>query len=93
MKAMWNGKLLAESDETVVVENNHYFPPAALKMEHFRPSKTHTTCHWKGVASYYHLEVDGQKNEDAAWYYPSASAEAKSIEGRVAFWKGVKIVP
>jgi uncharacterized protein (DUF427 family) len=93
MKAMWNGKLLAESDETVVVENNHYFPPAALKMEHFRPSKTHTTCHWKGVASYYHLEVDGQTNEDAAWYYPSASEEAKSIEGRVAFWKGVKILP
>lgn len=92
MKAMWNGKLLAESDETVVLENNHYFPPAALKMEHFRPSKTHTTCHWKGQASYYHVEVDGQTNEDAAWYYPSASEEAKRIEGRVAFWKGVQVV-
>lgn len=92
MKAMWNGKVLAESDDTVVVENNHYFPPAALKMEHFRPSKTHTSCYWKGKASYYHLEVDGQTNEDAAWYYPSASEEAKSIEGRVAFWKGVQIV-
>jgi uncharacterized protein (DUF427 family) len=91
MKAMWNGTVLAESDDTVVVENNHYFPAAALRREHFRPTATHTTCGWKGVASYYDVLVDGKVNEDAAWFYPEPKEAAKSITGRVAFWKGVKV--
>ena len=93
MKAMWKGALLAESDDTVVVENNHYFPATALRMEHFRSSGTHTRCAWKGLASYLDVVVEGSVNADAAWYYPSTSAEAKSIEGRIAFWKGVEISP
>ncbi|WP_109832515.1 DUF427 domain-containing protein [Reichenbachiella versicolor] len=92
MKAIWNGQVIAESDDTVIIENNHYFPSDSIKSEYFNESKTHTTCPWKGVASYYTLNVNGQKNEDAAWYYPSASELAKKIEGYVAFWKGVEIV-
>lgn len=92
MKAIWNDVVLAESADTVVVERNHYFPASALKMDHFRPSTTHTTCPWKGVASYYDVVVGDAVNSDAAWFYPSTSAEAKSIEGRVAFWKGVRVV-
>ena len=91
MKAIWNNKVIAESNDTVVVENNHYFPADSIKKEYFKESNTHTTCPWKGLASYYTLEVDGQENVDAAWYYPKASELARQIEGRVAFWKGVEI--
>jgi len=92
-KAVWNGAVIAESPETVVVENNHYFPPASLKKEYFKPSSkdTTTSCPWKGEAHYYDIVVDGKTNADAAWYYPSAKSAAKNIEGRVAFWKGVKV--
>jgi uncharacterized protein (DUF427 family) len=92
MKAIWNGKVIAESDETVVVEGNHYFPPESLVKENFAPSATHTVCGWKGTASYYDLVVDGEKNADAAWFYPEAKPDAKNIENYVAFWKGVKIM-
>ena len=91
MRATWNGAVLAEADETVVVEGNHYFPPAALRSEHFAPSSTHTTCPWKGEASYYDVVVDGQRNADAAWYYPEPKDAAKEIEGHVAFWRGVTV--
>ena len=91
MKAIWNDQLLAESDETVVVEGNHYFPASSIKTEFFRPSGTHTVCPWKGTASYYDVVVNGDTNSDAAWYYPDTKPEAKEIEGRVAFWKGVKV--
>ncbi len=89
--ATWNGTVLAESDRTEVVEGNQYFPPDALKQEYFKPSEYHTSCPWKGEASYYSIEVDGQMNKDAAWYYPTAKENAKNIEGYVAFWKGVKV--
>ena len=92
MKAIWNNTVIAESDDTLVVENNHYFPADSIKQEYFKDSNTHTTCPWKGLASYYTLEVDGQVNEDAAWYYPKTSELARQIEGRVAFWKGVEVV-
>lgn len=91
MKAIWNGRVVAESDDTVVIENNHYFPPNTIHKEFFKPSDTHTMCPWKGQASYYTLEVDGQSNRDAAWYYPTTSHAAKPIEGYVAFWKGVRV--
>ena len=91
MKATWNGAVLAESDETIVVEGNHYFPPDALHCEHFTESQTHTTCPWKGVASYYDVVVDGKTNPDAAWYYPTPKDAAKQIAGYVAFWRGVKV--
>ncbi|MBW4626895.1 MAG: DUF427 domain-containing protein [Brasilonema octagenarum HA4186-MV1] len=90
-KAIWNGTVLAESDNTVVVENNHYFPPDSVNKQYFKESNTHTTCPWKGLASYYSIEVDGQFNKDAAWYYPEAKEKAKQIEGYVAFWRGVKV--
>ncbi len=90
-KATWKGTTLAESDNTVVVENNHYFPPEAINKQYFKDSDTHTTCPWKGLANYYNIEVNGQVNKDAAWYYPSAKEKAKQIEGYVAFWKGVKV--
>lgn len=92
MKAIWNGQVIAESDDTVVIENNHYFPPDSIRKEFYSSSNTHTTCPWKGLASYYSLEVDGQSNPDAAWYYPQTSHAAKPIEGYVAFWKGVQVV-
>lgn len=91
MKAIWNGQVIAESNDTVVVEGNHYFPAESVKTEFLRNSATHTTCPWKGVASYYSLEVDGQTNTDAAWYYPEPKEAAKQIQGRIAFWKGVKV--
>ncbi len=91
-KANWNGATLAESDETIVVEGNHYFPPTALNRTYFKPSQTQTVCGWKGTASYYDLEVDGKLNRDAAWYYPSPKSEAAKIAGYVAFWKGVEVV-
>ncbi|MCL1467729.1 DUF427 domain-containing protein [Argonema galeatum] len=90
-KAVWNGATLAESDKCQVVEGNQYFPPDAINKEYFKESNTHSTCPWKGVASYYSIEVDGQLNKDAAWYYPQAKDAAKNIEGYVAFWKGVKV--
>jgi len=90
-KATWNGAVIAESDRTEVVEGNHYFPSDSIKKEYFQESSTHTTCPWKGVASYYNVAVDGQTNKDAAWYYPTAKEKAKNIEGYVAFWKGVKV--
>ena len=92
MKALWNNAIIAESDDTIVVENNHYFPPESIKKEYFKTSTTHSTCPWKGVASYYTLNVNGKENKDAAWYYPEISELAKQIKGFVAFWKGVEIV-
>ena len=91
MKATWNNEIIAESNDTVVVENNHYFPQDAVKKEYLKPSDTHTTCPWKGEASYYTLEVNGMENKDAAWYYPHPKEAAKNIEDHVAFWKGVVI--
>lgn len=91
MKAIWNGQVIAESDDTVVVENNHYFPHTSINKEFFKESDTHTVCPWKGTASYYTIDVDGTKNPDAAWYYPVPSELAKSIKDYVAFWKGVTI--
>jgi len=90
-KAIWNGVILAESVQTIVVEGNHYFPPEAIRREYFRESDTHTRCFWKGVASYYDVVVDGKVNQDAAWYYPDASDAAKRIEGYIAFWRGVSV--
>jgi uncharacterized protein (DUF427 family) len=90
-KAMWHGILLAESDRCVEVEGNQYFPPDAIKQEHFKPSATHTVCPWKGTASYYNIEVSGQTNKDAAWFYPAPKAEAKQIKDYVAFWRGVTV--
>jgi uncharacterized protein (DUF427 family) len=91
MRAIWHNTVLAESDDTVVVEGNHYFPPASIRREHFRPSDKHTTCPWKGVASYYDVVVGDEVNKDAAWYYPEVKDAAAQIKGHVAFWKGVKI--
>ncbi|WP_299366628.1 DUF427 domain-containing protein [Winogradskyella sp.] len=91
MKAIWNNKVIAESNDTVVIEGNHYFPHESIKKEFFKPSKTHTVCPWKGTASYYTIEVDGQQNTDAAWYYPEASELAKEINNHVAFWRGVQV--
>ena len=91
MKAIWNGAVLAESDETVVVEGNHYFPPGAINEEYFKPSETHTVCGWKGTASYYDIVAGGEMNKDAAWFYPDAKEDAKEIENYVAFWKGVEV--
>lgn len=91
MQASWNGQMIAESDDTVVVDGNHYFPSDSLVQEFFQPSKTTSVCGWKGSASYYTLEVDGKSNVDAAWYYPNPKAEAANIAGRIAFWKGVVV--
>lgn len=91
MKAIWNGQTIAESDDTVVVEGNHYFPADSIKKEYFKPSSSHTVCPWKGKASYYTLEIDGEANEDAAWYYPQPSELAKGIKNHIAFSKGVKV--
>jgi uncharacterized protein (DUF427 family) len=93
MQAIWNGTVLAESDDTVVVEGNHYFPRESLREEYFRDSGKHTTCPWKGEASYLSVVVDGAENADAAWYYPQPKPAAEEITGRVAFWRGVKTQP
>lgn len=93
MQAVWNGKVLAESDRTVVVEGNHYFPQDAVNRELFADSDTHTVCPWKGTASYYTVAVDGESNADAAWYYPEPKPEAEQIRGHVAFWHGVEVGP
>ncbi len=91
MKAVWNGVVLAESDETRLVEGNHYLPPESVRAEYLEPSDTHTTCSWKGVASYKTAVVDGLRNEDAAWYYPETKPEAQNICGWYAFWRGVEV--
>lgn len=91
MKAIWNNTVIAESDDTIVVENNHYFPRSSVKAEYLTPSGTHTTCPWKGLASYHTLHVDGLDNRDAAWFYPEPKDAAKEIKDHIAFWKGVKI--
>lgn len=91
MKAIWNGTIIAESADTVVVEGNHYFPASAVRRELLRDSSTHTTCAWKGVASYYDVVVEGAVNADAAWYYPAPKEAAKNIADRVAFWRGVEV--
>jgi uncharacterized protein (DUF427 family) len=89
--AVWNGTTIAESDKTVVVEGNRYFPPDSVRREYLRPSMTTSHCPWKGIARYYSLVVDGETNEDAAWYYPEPSAAAANIKEYVAFWHGVKV--
>ena len=91
VKAIWNGAVLAESDRTIVVEGNHYFPPEAINWQFYQASDTHTVCGWKGVASYYDIQVHGQVNRNAAWYYPSPKEAAKKIEGYIAFWRGVQV--
>ena len=91
MKATWENQILAESNETVVVEGNHYFPPESIHKECFKESETHSTCPWKGVANYYHVQVSDKVNQDAAWYYPEPKDAAKSIQNHVAFWRGVKV--
>ena len=92
MKAIWNGAVIAESDDTVIVEGNHYFPAASLKREYVTFSNHRSTCAWKGEAHYFSLLVDGELNRDAAWTYPEPSDAAHEIRGRVAFWHGVEIV-
>ena len=91
MKATWNGEIIAESNDTIVIEGNHYFPPETINKDFFKSSETHTTCPWKGLASYYNVEVNGETNKDAAWYYPEVSELAKGIKGYVAFWHGVEV--
>jgi len=90
-KATWEGAVLAESNAPIEIEGNLYFPPDAVKTEYFKPSDKHTTCPWKGQASYYHVDVNGKRNADAAWYYPEPKSAAQEIKGHVAFWKGVKV--
>ena len=92
-QATWNGAVIADSDETVVVEGNQYFPVESVVASRLRLSEAHTTCNWKGVASYYDVVVDGKENSDAAWYYPELSEAAANIKDRVAFWHGVKVEP
>jgi uncharacterized protein (DUF427 family) len=92
-RATWNGEVLAESEATVVVEGNHYFPVDDVRAEHLRASDSHTVCHWKGTASYYDVVVGDKVNRDAAWYYPDPSKLAETIKGHVAFWHGVKVEP
>lgn len=90
-KAIWNGSVIAESSKCEVVEGNQYFPPDSIKSEYFKPSSTQSTCSWKGLASYYSIEVNGEVNKDAAWYYANPKDAAKNIKDYVAFWKGVKV--
>ncbi|HLS77289.1 MAG TPA: DUF427 domain-containing protein [Nocardia sp.] len=92
VRAEWNGVVLAESDDTVVVEGNHYFPASAVRSEYLTPTDTHTVCPWKGTASYYTVRVNGSENPDAAWYYPEPKEAAAQIENHVAFWRGVDVV-
>jgi uncharacterized protein (DUF427 family) len=91
MKATWEGAILAESDRTLVVEGNHYFPPDSVQRRYLLPSDKRTTCHWKGVASYYHVQVGEKSNVDAAWSYPEPKQAAKSIKDYVAFWRGIQV--
>lgn len=89
--ATWNGQIIAQSDDTVVVENNHYFPRDAVRAEYLTPSTTTSVCPWKGTASYHSLVVDGKENRDAAWFYPTPRSAAAEIADRIAFWKGVEV--
>jgi uncharacterized protein (DUF427 family) len=91
MKAVWNGTVVATSDTTRVVEGNHYFPPDSIDKQHFKASKTTTNCPWKGIASYYTLEVNGSRNEDAAWYYRTPREAAAEIKDHIGFWRGVEV--
>ena len=93
MQAVFNGTVIAESDDTIVVEGNHYFPEASLRREYVEPSGTHTLCPWKGVASYYSVNVEGVASKDAVWYYPKPSVLARKVKDRVAFWHGVEVHP
>ena len=93
MKAIWKNVTLAESNKTIVIEGNHYFPPDSLNKEYFQESNTHTTCPWKGVASYYNIMVKEDVNKDAAWFYPETKEKAQEIKNYVAFWHGVEVVP
>lgn len=93
MRAIWNGAVIAASDDTVIVEGNHYFPLSALDRRYLTDSDTHTVCPWKGTASYYSISVDGAVNRDAAWYYPDPKPAAAAVAGRVAFWRGVEVKP
>ena len=90
-RAIWNGEIIADSDRCEIVEGNHYFPPETVKKELLQPSETHTTCGWKGIASYYDVVAGGKTNKDAAWFYPEPKDAAKNIAGYVAFWRGVKV--
>ena len=92
-RATWNGTVIATSSNTAVVEGNQYFPAADVKVEFLRPSESHTTCHWKGLASYYDVVVGDQVNKDAAWYYPEPSRAAEVVRDRIAFWRGVEVAP
>ncbi|MCK6578833.1 MAG: DUF427 domain-containing protein [Anaerolineae bacterium] len=92
VKAIWNGAVLAESSDTIIVEGNHYFPPEAVHREYLLDSSAHTICPWKGVASYFDVQVDGRVNRGAAWYYPAPKDAAKEIANYVAFWRGVQVV-
>ena len=91
MKAVWNGAVIAESDSTVVVEGNHYFPVDSVNRNYLQPSDKTTACFWKGTASYWSLAVNGEVNESAAWYYPDPKEEAKQIKDHIAFWRGVEV--
>lgn len=91
VKAVWNGVTIAESDHTIIVEGNHYFPRGAVDAARLRPSETQTNCPWKGIASYHSLAVEGAENRDAAWYYPDPKPAAAEIRDRIAFWKGVQV--
>lgn len=91
MKAIWNNQVIAESDQTKIVEGNHYFPIESVNKDFFRESDHHSVCPWKGTASYYHVQVEGDINQNAAWFYPTTKEAAKHIEGYVAFWKGVEV--
>lgn len=92
MKAIWNGKIIAQSNDTIIVENNHYFPAESVNKEYIKNSDTKSICPWKGTASYYTIKVEGETNIDATWYYPNPKAEAKEITNYVAFWKGINVV-
>ncbi len=92
-KALWKDTVLAQSERTVMVEGNHYFPPDSVNGEYFAESESHTICPWKGVASYYTIKVNGSENYDAAWFYPKPSQAAKTIKDYVAFWRGVQVIP
>ena len=92
-RALWNGKVIAESDAFELVEGNVYFPPGAVRREYLKDSPTHTVCGWKGTASYYTISVDGEENKDAAWYYPDPKPEAQHIKDYVGFWHGVVVEP
>lgn len=91
MKAVWNDTVIAESNNTILVERNHYFPSESIKQDYFKPSDTQTTCHWKGIASYHSLLVNDKTNKDAAWFYPNPKDAAMQIKNYIAFWKGVKV--